>query len=146
MGLLNLAPRSMRCTNFFPVIVIPFNPSLFKKITSKPKIEKSLKKPKRVLTVDWYAKALVYKRMLDNGVVASKAELARKESVSRARVTQILNLMNLAPEIRNYLMTIADRKYLKILTERRLREIVKITKHQLQLKRFRELLKQVDKP
>jgi hypothetical protein len=123
--------------------VIPFNPSLFKKITSKPKIEKSLKKPKRVLTVDWYAKAQVYKRMLDNGVVGNKAELARKESVSRARVTQILNLMNLAPEIRNYLMTIEDRKNL---TERRLREIVKKTNHQLQLKRFRELLKQVDKP
>lgn len=136
----------MRCTNFSPVIVTPYNPSLFNKITSKPKIEKSLKKPKRVLTVNWYAKALVYKEMLEKGVVKNSVELAREEGLSRARVTQILNLTKLAPQIRNYLMTIADRKDLKILTERRLREIAKMKDHLKQIRRFRELKNQVDKP
>jgi hypothetical protein len=129
----------MRCTNFSPVIVTPYNPSLFNKITSKPKIEKSLK-------VNWYAKALVYKEMLEKGVVKNSAELAREEGLSRARVTQILNLTKLAPQIRNYLMTIADRKDLKILTERRLREIAKMKDHLKQIRRFRELKNQVDKP
>ena len=123
----------MRCTNFSPVIVTPYNPSLFNKITSKPKIEKSLK-------------ALVYKEMLEKGVVKNSAELAREEGLSRARVTQILNLTKLAPQIRNYLMTIADRKDLKILTERRLREIAKMKDHLKQIRRFRELKNQVDKP
>ena len=63
---------------------------------------------------------MVYKEMLEKGVVKNLAELARKEGLSRARVTQILNLTKLAPKIQNYLMTITDRKDLKILTERRL--------------------------
>ena len=84
--------------------------------------------------------------MLDKGVVSSKAELARKESISRARITQILNLLKLAPEIRNHLMTIEDEKDFKILTERRLREIAKIKNPLRQIKKFRELTNQVDKP
>jgi hypothetical protein len=75
---------------------------------------------------DWYGKAVEYQKMLSMGVVKNKAEIARIEGVSRARVTQILNLINLAPEIQNYLMTVAAQKDLKILTERRLREIAKI--------------------
>jgi hypothetical protein len=57
---------------------------------------------------------MVYKEMLEKGVVKNSAKLARKEGLSRARVTQILKLTKLAPQIRNYLMTIADRKDLKI--------------------------------
>jgi len=108
---------------------------------NKPK-KKKFKKPK----INWYTKATVYKEMLEKGVVKNSAELARKEGLSRARVTQILNLTKLAPQIRNYLMTIADRKDLKILTERRLREIAKIKDHLKQIRRFRELTNQVDKP
>ena len=84
--------------------------------------------------------------MLDRGAVKSKAELARKEGLSRARVTQILNLLNLAPEIRNYLMTIEDEKDCKILTERRLREIAKMKDNLKQIRMFRELMNQADKP
>ena len=40
---------------------------------------------------NWYSKALRTKQILDNRVVGSKAEPARKEGVSRAGVTQILN-------------------------------------------------------
>jgi len=141
LGLLNLAPRTVRFTNFwgFAVIPISYDSALLNKIKSKKKI---VKKP----NTNWYAKALIYKRMLDNRVVASKAELARKEGISRARITQILNLFNLAPEIRNHLNYIADRKDLKILTERRLREITKIKDHLQQIRKFRELTNQEDKP
>jgi len=78
--------------------------------------------------------------MLHSGIVKSKAELARKEGLSRARVTQILNLINLAPEIQNYLMITTDRKDLKILTERRLRDLTKITDCKKQTQEFRQLL------
>jgi hypothetical protein len=63
--------------------------------------------------------------MLSMGVAKNKAEIARIEGISRARVTQILNLINLAPEIRNYLNFTADQNDLKTLTERRLRKITK---------------------
>ena len=98
--------------------------------------QKSPTKPK----IDWYGKALEYQKMLSMGVAKNKAEIARIEGISRARVTQILDLLKLAPEIQNYLMTIEDRKDPKILTERRLRKIAKINNHKLQIKKFQELL------
>jgi len=37
--------------------------------------------------------------LIRNGLVADQAELARLGYVTRARVTQIMNLLNLAPDI-----------------------------------------------
>jgi hypothetical protein len=85
------------------------------------KRQKSPPKPR----TDWYGKAVEYQKMLSMGVAKNKAEIARIEGISRARVTQILNLINLAPEIRNYLNFTADQNDLKTLTERRLRKITK---------------------
>ncbi len=42
--------------------------------------------------------------MLDEKKVRSMAELARLGSVSRARITQIMNLNNLSPEIQEKLL------------------------------------------
>jgi len=36
-----------------------------------------------------------YKQMIDSGIVKNQAELARIKGISRARVTQILNLLKL---------------------------------------------------
>ena len=78
--------------------------------------------------------------MLSMGVAKNKAEISRIEGISRARVTQILNLINLAPEIINYLNFAADQNDLKNLTERRLRKIAKINSHKLQIEKIQELL------
>ena len=132
-----MAPRTGRYTNQLVTIPIPYNPLLFP--DKKPGTK--IKKRRSVLsTTNWYQKALKYQRMLHSGIVKSKAELARKEGLSRARVTQILNLINLAPEIQNYLMITTDRKDLKILTERRLRDLTKITDCKKQTQEFRQLL------
>jgi hypothetical protein len=50
------------------------------------------------------ALALRFERMLAEGVVADYAELARLGHVSRARLTQIMNLLNLAPDIQEALL------------------------------------------
>jgi hypothetical protein len=134
-----LAPRTGRYTNQSVIIPVPYNPVLLSKNKSKKKIVKKSK-------TNWYTKAMVYKEMLEKGVVINLAELARKEGLSRARVTQILNLTKLAPEIQNYLMTTTDRKDLKILTERRLREITKMKDPLKQIRKFQELTNQEDKP
>src|SRR5690349_4662075 len=42
--------------------------------------------------------------MVQSGAVKDYAELARLGRVTRARVTQIMNLLNLAPEIQEYLL------------------------------------------
>ncbi len=45
------------------------------------------------------ALAIRFDQLIRDGVVADQAELARLGHVSRARVTQIMNLLNLAPDI-----------------------------------------------
>ena len=45
------------------------------------------------------ALAIRFDQLIRDGVVANQAELARLGHVSRARVTQVMNLLNLAPDI-----------------------------------------------
>jgi hypothetical protein len=45
------------------------------------------------------ALAIYFDQLIRDGVVADQAELARLGHVSRARLTQIMNLLNLAPDI-----------------------------------------------
>ena len=45
------------------------------------------------------ALAIRFDRLLHDGVIADQAKLARLGHVTRARVTQIINLLSLAPDI-----------------------------------------------
>jgi hypothetical protein len=51
--------------------------------------------------------------MLDHGEVASMAELARMGRVSRARITQIMDLLLLAPEIQEEVLFGRDARGLR---------------------------------
>ena len=73
--------------------------------------------------------------MLDAGVVNSRADLARRLGVSRARVTQLLNLLELHDEIRREILGLpAERQ--RCFTERRLRAIVALPSAEEQAKAF----------
>ena len=61
--------------------------------------------------------------MLDSGGYESKAELARKLGVSRARVTQVLNLLKLNPTMIRKITQLGDPLGSPVMTERKLREI-----------------------
>ena len=50
------------------------------------------------------ALAIRFERLIKAGEIADQADLARLGSVSRARVTQIMNLLQLAPEIQESLL------------------------------------------
>lgn len=50
------------------------------------------------------ALAIRFDRLLRDGVVADCAELARLSHVTRARITQIMNLLNLAPDIQEAIL------------------------------------------
>ncbi|MBN2394972.1 MAG: hypothetical protein JXC36_00745 [Candidatus Atribacteria bacterium] len=65
-----------------------------------------------------------YKKMLDSGEVKNQAELARIKGISRARVTQILNLLKLDSLIIQELEKLGDPLKSKIITERMLRPYV----------------------
>jgi hypothetical protein len=61
--------------------------------------------------------------LVETGTVKDYAELARLGHVSRARVTQIVNLLNLAPEIQEYLLWLPSDTEC-VVSERDLRRIV----------------------
>jgi hypothetical protein len=54
------------------------------------------------------ALAIRFQGMLDRGEVRNYAELARLGHVTRARVTQIMNLLNLAPDIQEAILFLPE--------------------------------------
>ena len=72
------------------------------------------------------ALAIKLQEMVDRREVRDYADLARLGHVSRARMTQIMNLLNLAPDIQEQVIElgIADNSK-QVLTERHLRDVVK---------------------
>ncbi|MGQ9628669.1 MAG: hypothetical protein ACUVV0_17415 [Anaerolineae bacterium] len=67
-----------------------------------------------------------WQEALLNGDGSCPADLARKLGVSRARVTQMLRLLNLAPEVLKAIAALGDPLPSPIVTERRLRPIVNL--------------------
>ena len=65
-----------------------------------------------------------YKKMLDSGEVKNQAELARIKGISRARVTQVLNLLKLDKSIMDNLEKIGNQIDRKVISERELRKII----------------------
>ena len=81
---------------------------------------KSSEPPKIVELLETAAE---WSRQLDSGEVANQAEIARRERVTRARVTQILALMKLAPQIRERIIASPWLPDGTAITERALRPI-----------------------
>ena len=89
-------------------------------------LQKSVKKPstpKKTYRNPIYL-AKEYEKMIDSGEVKNHAELARIKGISRARVTQILNLLKLDSLITQELERLGDPLKAKIINERKLRAYV----------------------
>jgi hypothetical protein len=82
--------------------------------------------------------ALKYQILLENG--RTKADIARIMGSSRARVSQVMGLLKLHPEIQEYLNNSEYNLDTKLLTERRLRNIAAIQNSEDQLAAFRKLI------
>ena len=71
------------------------------------------------------ALAIRFDGLIRSGEVRDQADLARLGLVSRARVTQIMSLLNLAPDLQEQLLNLpAAESGRAVVTERKLREIV----------------------
>ena len=86
--------------------------------------------------------ALKYQETLALGQADSQVDVSRKLGVSRAKVTQMLNLLNLDEEIREFVLNL-DRTDARLqdITERRLRPLTQLAVDE-QRKRFWELIGQ----
>ena len=69
------------------------------------------------------ALAIRFEGLVQGGVVKDYAELARLGQVTRARLTQIMNLLSLAPDIQEAILFLAEvRGEREAMSERRLRQ------------------------
>ena len=69
------------------------------------------------------ALAIKFQDMVDRGEVRDYADLARLGYVSRARITQIMNLLNLAPNIQEQILFLLASNGSRAMSEHRLRRL-----------------------
>ncbi len=82
-----------------------------------------------------------WQKMLNSGEVRNQAEIAQREGITRARVTQIMSLLNLSPHIQHHILNMPKTANRPPVTERALRVITLIENPKEQLDAFRELAK-----
>ncbi len=83
------------------------------------------KEPTIPRVVELLKQAQEWQRQLENGDIENRAQIARQENISRARVTQIFMLLNLAPEIQEQILKLS-KSVTQPVTERMLRPITQI--------------------
>lgn len=77
-----------------------------------------------------------FEQLLRDGTVKDYAELARLGQVTRARITQIMNLLNLAPEIQEEILMLPPvLNGRDPITERQVRQLVAISNWKMQRRR-----------
>ncbi|MCX6630877.1 MAG: hypothetical protein NTW28_24955 [Candidatus Solibacter sp.] len=86
------------------------------------------------------ALAIKFDGMIRAGAVTDYADLARLGLVTRARMTQIMNLLNLAPDIQEQIMFLPERTQgRETIAERNLRPLVRVVLWGRQRKLWRSI-------
>jgi len=98
------------------------------------------KAPRTPRVVELLRKAIEWQALLESGEVANQAAIARREGITRARVTQVMGLLRLAPEIQEHVLSMPDMVRRPAITERALRPIAQMEDLKDQLARFQELV------
>lgn len=89
------------------------------------------------------ALAIRFEGMLREGVAADYADLARLGLVTRARMTQIMNLLNLAPDIQEEILFLGERTHgRETIAERNLRPLTRIVSWGRQRKQWAKVRRQ----
>ncbi len=101
--------------------------------------EKPPKKPKEPRVKELMQMAIEWQKLLKSGHVATRADIAKHEEITRARVTQIMSLLNLLPDIQRHILDLPKSASWSPVTERSIRHITMIENHGEQIEAFREL-------
>ena len=94
------------------------------------------REPKTPRVVELLRKAIEWQALLESGDATNQTAIARKEGVTRARVTQIMGLLRLAPEIQGKILALPDDFHSSSVTERILRPIGAIADQRNQVREF----------
>ena len=87
-------------------------------------------------------KAIKWRALLMAGEAATQAAIARSEGITRARVTQILGLLRLAPEIQHRILSMPDTAGKLSITEHALRRVTRLEQLGAQRQAFQQLVGQ----
>jgi hypothetical protein len=112
-------------------------------ISALPPKDRNRKPPKTPRTprvIELLRKALEWQALLQSGQVHNQAEIARREGITRARVTQVMSLLRLPPEIQQHILALPDMVRRPAITERALRPIAQIADHGEQASLFEGLI------
>ena len=97
--------------------------------------------PERRAYLSPVAEARRYQTLLENDPsIETRTDVARELGVSKARVTQVLGLLKLAPAVQNALLALRDQRSLRHFSERRLRPLMRISHPKKQVRAFRQML------
>ena len=100
-------------------------------------------RPERMFTSP-LQEARRYERMLEsNPSMKTRADLAREMGVSRARLTQIMNLLRLDYAVQEQLLGLEDQRIVRFFSERRLRPLIQIEDPKQQVREFERMLAQI---
>ena len=115
--------------------------SALPELPGEPKPPKELKTPP---VVELLRKAIEWQSLIESGEVRNQAEIARREGISRARVTQLMGMLRLAPEIRQHILAMPETIDRAAITEHALRPITALESPAHQRARFQELVQQTE--
>jgi len=107
-------------------------------VARQKKAESRAPKPPRIQAL--LESAYRLKAKLDKDPKLTRAALAREEGMDPSRLTQVLNLLNLAPDIQRRILALPASTEEGPITERRLRSIARMQGKSAQRRAFRALL------
>jgi hypothetical protein len=108
--------------------------------TPNDQARRSGERPRIPRVTKLMALAIKFQEMVDRGEVRDYADLARLGYVTRARLTQIMNLLLLAPDIQADFLAWSSVEEFPEITERHLRRLTQIPAWGPQRRLWRELL------
>jgi len=109
-------------------------------LSAKARNRKPPKASQTPKVVELLRMAQEWRRQIDAGEVENQAEIARREGITRARVSQVVSLLRLAPQIQDHILSLPDQAQRSVLSERALRPIAQLKDQSIQTTRFQELV------
>lgn len=97
-------------------------------------------KPKTPRVVELLRKAIEWQARLESGEAFNQSAIARREGITRARVTQVMGMLRLAPEIQQHVLSLPETVRRPAISERALRSIAQIVNPEQQIASFQSLV------
>jgi hypothetical protein len=118
---------------------IPFPSDILESLAAANEDESKIPEPR----IHPFMLAQAWRRELDHDTGVTKAKIAAREGISRARVTQVMNLLQLPDEIQAGLLTPPAPLEIHSFSERSLRLLVACGDEEVQKSQWRDLVQEL---